>query len=245
MNAIDYLVVGHVAKDLIPGGARLGGTAAYAALTARALGYRPGLATACAEELDLGPLGGLDCARTPSPVSTTFENIYGPAGRTQFIRAQAAPLTGEAIPPGWRAARLVHLAPLAREFGTELAGQFKGAFVGLTPQGWLRQWGADGRVRPRDWPEAAATLPQVTAAVLSLDDIRGRWATAEQWAKVTKVLVVTEGERGCTVFARGIVNARAPSHRAGSCKCWSRRRRASPSRRGPRTREARSRGRPS
>ncbi len=200
---LDYLVFGHVAKDLIPGGATLGGTAAYAALTARALGYRPGLVTACGDDLDLQPLANLDCARTASLASTTFENIYDPAGRTQFLRAQAVPLDASFIPAEWRAARLVHLAPLAREFSGALAAEFEGAFIGVTPQGWLREWNATGQVSKSEWPEALATLPHVSAAVLSLEDIRGEWAVAERWAVATKVLVITEGEQGCTVFARG------------------------------------------
>jgi len=43
---VDYLVIGHIACDLTPAGPRLGGTAAYAALTARALGLRVGVVTA-------------------------------------------------------------------------------------------------------------------------------------------------------------------------------------------------------
>ena len=36
LEPLDYLVVGHVARDLTPQGPQLGGTVAYAALTARA-----------------------------------------------------------------------------------------------------------------------------------------------------------------------------------------------------------------
>jgi hypothetical protein len=42
---IDYLVIGHLTQDIIPDGFRLGGTAAYSALTARALGLRVGIVT--------------------------------------------------------------------------------------------------------------------------------------------------------------------------------------------------------
>ena len=38
VEPVDYLVIGHVAHDLTPDGWRLGGTAAYSALTAQALG---------------------------------------------------------------------------------------------------------------------------------------------------------------------------------------------------------------
>ena len=42
LEPIDYLIIGHLTRDLLPNGTRLGGTAAYAALTARALGHACG-----------------------------------------------------------------------------------------------------------------------------------------------------------------------------------------------------------
>jgi len=201
---IDYLALGHVAKDRLPdGGHRPGGTVAYAALTAQAMGYAPALVTAFGDDLDLGPLAGVACARTASPSSTTFENIYGPHGRTQFLRARAAALTRLSVPADWRRARIIHLAPLARELDPAIAADCEAALVGLTPQGWLREWDAEGRVSRCDWLEAAETLPHVSATVLSIEDIGGDWAVAERWAKNAKVLVVTEGKAGCTVFVRG------------------------------------------
>jgi sugar/nucleoside kinase (ribokinase family) len=199
----NYLVIGHLAKDLTPDGARLGGTAAYAALTAHAIGYRPGLVIACGDDLDLGPLSAFPRARIASPVSTTFENLYGPEGRTQFLRARAAPLSANSVPAEWRAARVIHLAPLARELDPGLVSDWPEAFVGLTPQGWLRRWDAEGRVRNADWLEAEAILPHASATVLSLEDLNRDWAVAERWAKVARVLVVTQGARGCAVFVRG------------------------------------------
>lgn len=195
-----YLAVGHLAKDLTPQGARLGGTVAYAALTAHALGYPAGIATAHAGDVDLSALAEIAITAQPSSASTTFENLYEPAGRTQFIRAQAAPLTAEAIPSPWFSARLLHLAPLAQELDSARVADWRFPFIGLTPQGWLRQWDVAGRVSKRAWAEAARVLPHVSAAVISLEDVAGEWAIAEQWAKWARVLVVTEGARGCTVF---------------------------------------------
>lgn len=204
-TAIQYLAIGHIAKDLVRDGWRLGGTVSYAALTAHALGYRPGLVTSYGDGFDLGPLAGFACARTASPATTTFENIYGPAprGRTQFLRARAAPLTRAAIPMAWQRSPIIHLAPLAQELAPEIACGFEGAFVGLTPQGWLRQWDGDGRVTNNGWPGAFEILPCPSATVLSLEDLRGDWSLAEQWAAAAQVLVVTQGARGCTVFVNG------------------------------------------
>lgn len=203
-EAVHYLLVGHVAKDLTPDGHVLGGTASYAALTARALGYTPGIVSAAAPDLDLSALAGLPLALLASPESTTFENIYGPGGRTQFIRAQADLLTADAIPLHWLRAPLVHLAPLAQELDPALAAELNSGFLGLTPQGWLREWDAEGRVSHNlAWPAAQATLRQAHATVLSIADVGGDWAVAEQWAKLSRVLVVTEGAAGCTVFVEG------------------------------------------
>jgi len=201
--AIDYLALGHLAKDLVPGGHRLGGTVAYAALTAKNLGYNPGLVTSFGDDLTLSVVADLDVIRVPAPFSTTYENLYGPQGRSQFTRAQAAPLPLDVIPPDWWRARLVHLAPLARELDPAIVPLISAPFIGLTPQGWLREWDAAGRITKCDWPQALDVLPRVSAAVLSLEDLRGDWATAERWAKVTRVLVITEGQEGCTVFVTG------------------------------------------
>ncbi len=203
-SPVHYLAIGHVAKDLTADGPRLGGTVAFASLTARALEYSPAVVTACGADLDLSLLSGILLACTPSD-STTFENIYGPNGRQQFLRAQAARLTAATIPPAWLGAPVVHLAPLDQEIDLGVLAAVSGAFVGVTPQGWLRQWDAAGRVRPavEEWADAATVLSRANAVVLSLDDIGRDWAVAERWAKLAPVLVVTEGAEGCTVFQRG------------------------------------------
>ena len=204
-SGIHYVAIGHVAKDLTPDGPKLGGTVAYSTLTAKALDYTPGVVTACAADLDLSALDGIALASQPSPESSTFENIYSPLGRTQFIRGLATPLTAAAIPTHWLRAPIIHLAPLAREVDPGLAAALGGAFLGITPQGWLRRWDAEGRVTQSVdvWADAEAVLPHASATVLSLVDIADDWSVAERWAKLSSVLVVTEGQAGCTVFVRG------------------------------------------
>jgi sugar/nucleoside kinase (ribokinase family) len=206
-SPVDYLVIGHVAKDLTPAGPRLGGTVSYAGLTAHALGYHTALVTACDSDLDLSPLASLAFRPIPSVTSTTFENIYHSVGRQQYLRAQATALTFAAIPAAWRLAAIVHLGPIAHEIPHDvvlaLAAAAPGQLIGLTPQGWLRQWNESGAVRPAAWPEALNVLPNVGAVVLSLEDVLGDWQIVNQWAAVAPVLVVTQGAHGCTVFVRG------------------------------------------
>jgi sugar/nucleoside kinase (ribokinase family) len=206
-SPIDYLVIGHVAKDLTPAGPRLGGTVSYSGLTAHALGCRTGLVTACDTDLDLSPLAGLACRRVASAVSTTFENIYSAHGRQQYLRAQATALPVSAVPAAWLSAAIIHFGPIAHEIAAEmvpaLAAAAPGCLIGLTPQGWLRQWNEAGAVRPAAWPEGLNIFPSVQAVVLSIEDVQGDWQLVNQWAAAAPTLVITEGAQGCAVFVRG------------------------------------------
>jgi len=67
----------------------------------------------------------------------------------------------------------------------------------------MRQWNDEGQVHAAPWPEALATLPLATATVSSLEDLQGDWTTVERWGAAAKILVITEGACGCTVFVKG------------------------------------------
>jgi sugar/nucleoside kinase (ribokinase family) len=141
--------------------------------------------------------------RVPAGVPTTFQNIYTPDGRIQTISGRAAALTFDDIPIAWRQPRIVHLAPVAGEVDPALAESFPGALLALTPQGWMRQWDGAGRVQYRRWPHAQRMLEQAQAVVLSIEDVRGDEALLREYAGKTRVLVVTRGARGCTLFVGG------------------------------------------
>jgi len=105
MAAPDFLVVGHLVQDKVAGGYRLGGTAAYASLTAHRLGLRTAILTRVAADLDLSSLPPeIEVHRLPSPQTTVFENIYSgghrPGGRasarTQYVWARADPIAAAA-----------------------------------------------------------------------------------------------------------------------------------------------------
>ena len=200
---LDYLVLGHIAQDLTPEGVRLGGTAAYAGLTAHALGLRTGLLTAAADEAVLDALAPLEVRRLPSPHSTVFENRYGPLGRTQFLHSRAEPLTPASLPDNWRGSDIVHLGPIANEVDPDLIAQFPKAFIGLTPQGWMRRWNENGKVQRGEWAQADPMLATASATVISIEDVAEDWKLAERWGALARVLVVTEGPAGATLFWKG------------------------------------------
>ncbi len=203
LEPIDYLAIGHITVDQTPEGPRLGGSAAYAALTAQALGWRAGIVTAWAEELPLGPLADLPIINLGADKSSTFENIYTPTGRLQRYSGEAAFLEFHLIPEAWRNPRVLHLAPVAREVSPRIMKFVEDSFVGVTPQGWLREWDAAGQVRVTHWEEGSLVLNRADAAVLSRADVSGDQTQIERLAAACPLLVVTEGKDGATVYAQG------------------------------------------
>lgn len=196
--AIDYLIVGHICADLVPGGTVLGGTATYAALAAARLGRRVGIVTSTGPELELSSLveAGVALVAHPAARSTTYENRYQDGHRRQTLRARANDLAWTDVPAAWRAAPIVHLAPIARELpldASALRAAFPRSLIGVTPQGWLRQWDGDGRVRPAPWTPDKLPL---SAVILSEEDVAGDEATLAAYAAALPLLVVTRGRRG-------------------------------------------------
>lgn len=211
---LDYLVIGHLACDLTPQGVRLGGTAAYAALTARALGLRAGIVTAAAPGLPLEPLNGIPLVSIESDASTTYENLYTDGRRIQYLRARAKRIELDRVPAPWRSAPIIHLAPIADEVDAVLPGGFAPALLGLTPQGWMRQWDSNGLVTPRRWENSEPALASAGAVILSREDVNGDDLLIEHLAEQTRILVITEGAAGAVLYWHGDRRRfRAPSVR--------------------------------
>jgi hypothetical protein len=203
LEPVDYLVIGHVAHDLTPEGSRLGGTAAYAALTARALGYRVGIVTAAGPETSLKVLDGIPIVLIGSPRSTTYENIYTEHGRVQYVRAQATRIDLNNVPEVWKQASIIHLGPIAGEVDAIPPKDFSPALLGLTPQGWMRQWDSEGRVSPAQWTNSEPALKNTGAVVLSREDVGGDDELIEYMVGHTHILVVTEADAGCVLYWHG------------------------------------------
>lgn len=203
LEPVDYLIVGHISQDITPGGMQTGGTAAYSALTAKALGLRVGVVTACTPGLELPELEGIQVYAVDSDQNTTFEIVNKPNGRILTLHHVAAPLNISHIPETWRKAPIVHLGPIAQEVDPNLAKAFPGSLVGLTPQGWLRGWDKKGRVHPAEWPEASYVLEKATAAVISVEDVQGDENRIEEMLASIRILVVTEASHGCRLYWNG------------------------------------------
>lgn len=205
LEPIDYLVIGHLTRDLTPDGPRLGGTASYASLAARALGMRVGIITACEDCLEAPQLEqeGIRVLGQRAEATTTFENIMTPNGRIQYVHSIAPTLNLSMVPEPWRSTPIIHLGPVANEIDPTLVRSFPDSFVGLTPQGWYRTWDDKGRVSFTEWPEASFVLQNANAAVISIEDVRGDERLVEDMASSIRVLAVTEGANGARLYWNG------------------------------------------
>lgn len=200
----DYLVVGHVTKDLYQGGYKIGGTATFSALTAFRLGLRTAIVTSVAADVDLGALpADIRIERRLSETSTTFQNIYHDGRRQQHLSACAARLTLDDVPAAWRSSRIVHLGPVAQEVDASLADAFPGALLGLTPQGWMRAWDERCIVHPSPWEPPASLLQRADVVILSLEDVGHDLDRVAHYAAQTRLLVLTAGWKGATVYVGG------------------------------------------
>jgi Sugar kinases, ribokinase family len=203
MDAPDFLVVGHVAKDVGDGSWRLGGTVAYAAIQAERLGLRSAVVTRASTEMDLEQLlPNVSVHCVPSESTTTFENRYENGRRVQHAFAQAPPIGPEHVPEEWREARMVLLGSLLGEVPIELGRLFGRSLLGFCAQGWLRDVRSDGLVVRRSWSRTAS-LRGGGVVVVSEDDIEGDGGAVDLWIREVPLVVVTGGKGGARLHADG------------------------------------------
>lgn len=199
------LVCGHVTLDRAPDGLRPGGSATYAGLAWRALGARVRVLTAAGPDFPGAALTGLEVVRLPSPCTTVFENVHGPDGRrTQRVEGTAVPLDPALLPPDWREADVLHLAPVLREVDVAaFRAAVRARVVGVGVQGLVRVVSAGGAVVQPPGALDPAALRGVDAVVLGDDDAAGQGDLVARLAAAVPMVVFTHGAAGCEVIAGG------------------------------------------
>ncbi|MBF6614165.1 MAG: ribokinase [Chloroflexi bacterium] len=207
----DYVVLGHVAKDLLPGGGSMpGGTVTYAAITAQRLGLQAAIVTSMA----LADVALLDAARSegvwihcvPSRETTTFSNVYDTQGnRSQLLSAWADRLRYEDVPPEWLKAPIVHLGPIAQELPARLPAGLSPPLLGVTPQGWMRRWDSEGRVTQSasPVPEPLTHLLDNALLVLSIEDLGYEEELVGSYVNLAPIVVITGGAGDARVHSNG------------------------------------------
>ena len=200
-----YLVIGHVCQDILPDGTLVaGGTATYSALVAHRLGRSTAVLTRSAPDLTPFPHHpAIRVSRRPSCATTRFENVYSGGERRQYLRSRADAISVADLLDERNQASIVHLGPIAQEVDPALVDAFDEAFIGVTPQGWMRRWDQGGRVYPTVWQGAEKVLERADAVVLSPEDLGRRRDLLTDYAKAARLLVVTLGADGAVVHQRG------------------------------------------
>lgn len=203
MAAPAFVVVGHVVRDVVPEGWRLGGTATYAAAQARRLGLSVGIATHVGPDVELGQgMPGASFAGAMSPQSTSFQNVYQGGKRSQRVLSRAGPITQEDIPASWRGAPLALLGPVCGEVPAGLGCAFPRARVGVAAQGWLRRVDKQQRVRRWAWG-GPAFWAGCRALFVSDEDLGRRREQLERWCADVPMVVLTRDRRGARVHLDG------------------------------------------
>jgi sugar/nucleoside kinase (ribokinase family) len=209
---MDFLTIGHVAKDMVPGGYAVGGTVTYASVTVLRLGRRPGVLTRLGPDLVLPEVyRAFDVIALPSRQTTTFENVYTSSGRVQTIHAVADRIGVRDIPQALREEPdIVLLGPLANEIDPEVAGIFAKPTLALVPQGWMRSWNSQGHVSHTPIDCANSILPHANVLVLSIEDIAHDLSLVACYSEMVPLTVLTRGAAGCDVYQHGQVTRVSP-----------------------------------
>ncbi len=206
MVAPQFVAVGHVSFDIHtdPGAdptPTRGGAAAYAALTAQALGMTAGVVTSAADNYPFDEvLPGVPHAVTPSRDTTTFRDVTVDSVRCQTLAACAADITAERVPESWRNPQILFLGPLAGEMPLDCAAWFSAGLTCVVPQGWQRTWDDDGHISVAPEPPAGVE-GRWNIAVVSEADVPAGMEL--EWLNLADTLVITRGDRGAGIHSGG------------------------------------------
>jgi sugar/nucleoside kinase (ribokinase family) len=212
-EAPDYLAIGHISIDLTPdGSAVLGGTALYSALTAARFGLRAAVLTrgnfsehgdAISEALNRFA-GEVEIVLQNAPHATVFTNASAAGRRVQTMHSWAGRIDLSGVPPQWRSAHIVHLAPVAQEIDPRQVGRLSPSFFGATPQGWMRHWSAErlGNVTLGQLRLPNELLGRIDALVLSSEE---QALARDAIDAVTRrgLVAITRGPQGAVIIDRG------------------------------------------
>ncbi len=212
---VEYLMLGHVVKDVADHGYRFGGTVSFAGVTALRLGAKLGVVTAVSAEdrpSVQAIFPGALMHWVESPVTTVYENIYQSEGRTQYCRALGTSITVDKIPSEWLKSPIVHLGPLTGEVPAEMTQAVDpGSLIGVTPQGWLRERGENGLISQRKWEQCEDVLDRADVLVFSEHDPVSP-EEMDKYVRNARLSVVTRAELGADIY-EGTRQYHVPAYR--------------------------------
>jgi len=198
----DYTTVGHVTADVMGDGSRRpGGSAFYSALQASRLGLRTLILTqGVPDEIEelLDPYRGeLELEVLPAEQTTTLESSGAGLSGTQRVLAWAGAIAeGLSIDTS-----ILHLAPVARETPSHWGG--RADFVGLSPQGLVREWSGRSGEISHATPDPDRIPESCDALVMSEHERASCTTLISKSTQQGAVVAVTAGASATTILLRG------------------------------------------
>ncbi len=205
---MDFLTIGNITKDLIPGGYTVGGTVTYASVAAMRLGRTAGVLTRLGPDLALPDVyRNIELHALPSAHTLTFENIYTPDGRVQTIHAFGDAIGVQDVPDVLlqNPPAIVLLGPLAGELDPQVADLFPNSLRGVVPQGWMRRWDEQGSVSHVPIACTDDVLRYADVLIVSTEDVNHDVNLARCYADVVRTVVLTRSLHGADVYHGGHV----------------------------------------
>lgn len=193
--------------DRLQGQEVLGGSASYAALAVRKLGWEAAVVTSAGADFDPArDLPGVSVFLRQAASTTRFTNLYDEDGtRRQVLSARADDIDLTPLPDEWRQPDVLLLGPVAGEIPPGTASAFEAGVVGAIAQGWLREFDPDGSVSPRDWPDPGRDLRGVHALFLSEHDLPQSGTRARDFLSYVPIVALTRGWEGLRLLTRDAV----------------------------------------
>jgi sugar/nucleoside kinase (ribokinase family) len=197
----DYLILGHISKDLTQDGSRPGGTALYSGILAQRMGLEVAMITSCEELPELEDIAAMEIINFPAETNTTFRNIYSSDGRKQYITSKALDLDYSSIPKNWKKTRILHFGSIAREiilpdeYPTSLESS-----IAYSLQGWLRKWDNNGVISPAKLEDRIITPRNQFVGFLSLEDLGSNLTQLNRLREMFPLLILTKGKDGAEIY---------------------------------------------
>lgn len=215
MNLKDFLLIGHITRDIAPNGEFIpGGPVTYAGITLALRGHNVQILTKAAQNdplLDFIRSYGINISNlssTEQADTTTYTNIYDEfQNRTQFISAVGELFAQRDL------AHITELAKGKRTMILPVANEIPSTFYQplsknaelliAAPQGSLRRWDENGRVFHEPFtPEYLDALTHANITTISNEDMEGfseemRYQILHQ---TSDTVILTNGRDGAHMY---------------------------------------------
>ena len=195
----DFLTIGHACYDVAGEDYVLGGAVSFTSQVALKLGKSVAMLTSVEEDFQFKEtFKDVQLENVVTNNNTIFENLYFEKKRVQYLHQKANDLKPNDLPDSWKAIPLVLLCPIADEVSFDFLEMFPNSVIACSPQGWMRTWAADKKVKAKNinWDH----LAKAEVIIMSEEDIEGYEYEIPRIAALVKVLIITSGEFGAKLF---------------------------------------------